>query len=338
MAECEDFTMKQFIAKLHRLAKQHPKRICFPEATEERTIEAVKIILRKKIAKPILIGDFKEIAAALKKHHLSPSAVTIRDPKNDANFSRYVKQFLFIRKEHGLQKQDAEKLLLEPIYFATMMLKAGNADGVISGAIHPTAHTLRPAFQIIKTHEKFHKASGVFFMVMNRKLLLFADCSVNVAPDAKDLAEIALDTATTAKMLGITPRIALLSFSTNGSAQHHYVDKVREAAALAQAKAPRLKISGEMQVDAALVPVIAKQKCPEYAVKGDANVLIFPNLDTGNIAYKLVERLAKANAIGPIIQGLNKPVNDLSRGCSVNDIVDVTAVTVLQAQGKLRYS
>ncbi|MEK6867931.1 MAG: phosphate acetyltransferase [Nanoarchaeota archaeon] len=329
--------MKQFIAKIFREAKKNPKRICFPEATEPRTIEAVRIILKKKIAKPILVGNQKEIAAALKKHHLAIDAVTIRDPKNDANFSRYLKELLSIRKEHGLQEKEARKLLEEPIYFATMMLHMGNADGVISGAIHPTAHTLRPAFQIIKTHEQFHKASGVFFMVLNKKLLLFADCSVNVAPDAKDLAEIAIDTATTAQMLGIKPKVAMLSFSTYGSAQHHYVDKVREATAIVQAKRSDLIVGGEMQVDAALVPVVAAQKCSKSPVQGDANVLIFPNLDAGNIAYKLVERLAKANAIGPIIQGLNKPVNDLSRGCSVADIVEVTAVTVMQAQGKLRY-
>jgi phosphate acetyltransferase len=329
--------MKQFIAKILREAKKNPKRICFPEATEPRTLEAVKIILQKKIAKPILVGDRKEIVAALKKYKISADAVTIRDPKNDANFSRYLKEFLLIRKEHGLQEKEARKLLEEPIYFATMILQQGNADGVISGAIHPTAHTLRPAFQIIKTHEKFHKASAVFFMVLNKKMLLFADCSVNVAPDAKDLAEIAIDTATTAQMLGLKPRVAMLSFSTYGSAQHHYVDKVREATALVQAKCPKLAVGGEMQVDAALVPVVAAQKCPKSTVQGNANVLIFPNLDAGNIAYKLVERLAKANAIGPIIQGLNKPVNDLSRGCSVADIVEVTAVTVMQAQGKLRY-
>ena len=273
----------------------------------------------------------------LKKHKIRSDTVTIKDPKKDANVSKYVKKFLEIRKEHGLQEKEAKQLLQEPIYFATMMLRQGNVEGVISGAIHPTAHTLRPAFQIIKTHEKFHKASGVFFMVMNKKLLLFADCSVNVAPDAKDLAEIALDTVTTAQMLGIKPKVAMLSFSTYGSAQHHYVDKVREATAIVQVKNPKLIVGGEMQVDAALVPIVAKQKCPKSKVHGDANVLIFPNLDAGNIAYKLVERLAKANAIGPIIQGLNKPVNDLSRGCSVEDIVDVTAVTVLQAQGKLKY-
>src|SRR3989338_29236 len=329
--------MKQFISKIIREAQKNPKRICYPEATEPRTIEAVKIILKKKIAKPILVGNKKEIAAALKKHHLATDAVTIRDPTNDANFSRYLKELLSLRKEHGLQEKEARKLLEEPIYFATMMLHMGNADGVISGAIHPTAHTLRPAFQIIKTHEKFHKASAVFFMVLNNKLLLFADCSVNVAPDAKDLAEIAIDTATTAQMLGITPKVAMLSFSTYGSAQHHYVDKVREATAIVQAKKPKLCVGGEMQVDAALVPIIAAQKCPKSSVQGDANVLIFPNLDAGNIAYKLVERLAKANAIGPIIQGLNKPVNDLSRGCSIADIVEVTAVTVMQAQGKLKY-
>lgn len=337
MAECEDFIMKQFIAKILREAKKNPKRIAYPEATEPRTLKAVKIILQKKIAKPILVGNEKEIIFALKKYKIKKEAITIIDPSTSSRFSFYIKKLLEIRKEHGLQKKEAEQLLREPIYFATMMLEYGDADGVISGAIHPTSHTLRPAFQIIKTHEQFHKASGVFFMVLNKKLLLFADCSVNVAPDAKDLAEIAIDTATTAHMLGIKPKVAMLSFSTYGSAQHHYVDKVHEATELVQAKRPHLVIGGEMQVDAALVPEIAASKCPKSPVQGDANVLIFPNLDAGNIAYKLVERLAKANAIGPIIQGLNKPVNDLSRGCSVADIVEVTAVTVMQAQGKLRY-
>ncbi len=329
--------MKQFIAKILREAKKNPKQICYPEAPEERTMKAVKIIVQKRIATPILVGNEKEILTALKKYKIKREKVTIKDPETSSKNCQYLKKLLEIRKEHGLQKKEAEKLLQEPIYFATMMLKQGDADGIISGAIHPTAHTLRPAFQIIKTHEKFHKASGVFFMILNKKLLLFADCSVNVAPDAKDLAEIAIDTATTAQMLGIKPRVAMLSFSTYGSAEHHYVNKVREATAIVQAKCPSITIGGEMQVDAALVPVIAKQKCPNSKIQGNANVLIFPNLDAGNIAYKLVERLAKANAIGPIIQGLNKPVNDLSRGCSVADIVEVTAITVMQAQGKLRY-
>ena len=329
--------MKQFIAKLIREAQKNPKRIAYPEATEPRILKAIKIIVQKGIAKPILVGNEKEIISALKKYKIKKEKIIIVDPQTSKKYRDYVKKLVALRKEHDLQKKEAEQLLKEPIYFATMMLHCGDADGVISGAIHPTAHTLRPAFQIIKTHEKFHKASGVFFMVLNKRLLLFADCSVNVAPDAKDLAEIAIDTATTASMLGIKPRIAMLSFSTYGSAQHHYVDKVREATELVQAKLPNLLVGGEMQVDAALVPAIAAQKCPNSPVQGDANVLIFPNLDAGNISYKLVERLAKANAIGPIIQGLNKPVNDLSRGCSVQDIVEVTAVTVMQAQGKLRY-
>jgi len=329
--------MKQFIAKIIQEAKKNPKRIAYPEATEQRTLHAIKIIIQKKIAKPILIGNQEEILVALKKYNISKENITIVDPERTEKRSFYIKKFVEIRKEHCLQKAEAQKLLQEPIYFATMMLKCNDADGVISGAIHPTAHTLRPAFQIIKTHKHFHKASGVFFMVLNKKLLLFADCSVNVAPDAKDLAEIAIDTARTAQMLGIKPKVAMLSFSTYGSAQHHYVDKVREATVLVQERCPKLYVGGEMQVDAALVKAVAQQKCAQSKVQGDANVLIFPNLDAGNIAYKLVERLAKANAIGPIIQGLNKPINDLSRGCSVADIVEVTAVTVMQAQGKLRY-
>ena len=324
--------MKQFIAKILREAKKNPKRICYPEATEPRTLEAIKIILKKNIAVPILIGDRREIVAALKKHNMPEDILTIRDPKNDANFSRYLKEFLHIRKEHGLQKKEAEKLLQEPIYFATMMLHQGNADGVISGAIHPTAHTLRPAFQIIKTHEKFHKASGVFFMVLNKKLLLFADCSVNVAPDAKDLAEIAIDTATTARMLGIKPRVAMLSFSTYGSAQHHYVDKVREATAIVQARIPKLSVGGEMQVDAALVPIVAAQKCPSSKVQGNANVLIFPNLDAGNIAFKLINQMADVKSLGPVLIPSNCSINIMARTATSSEIVNMATITALLAQ------
>ncbi len=331
--------MKRFVAKLYRDAAKTPKRIVFPEATESRVLEAIKEIIKKKIALPILIGNTTNIKNALKKHKIIENKIVIVDPTKSKNYPFYVEKFISIRKTHGkkISKRNAETLLLEPIYFGTMMVQSCHADGLISGVAHPTAHTLRPAFQIIGTHKKFHKASGVFFMVLEKRLLLFADCCVNIAPDAKDLAEIALDTAKTARMMGFTPKVAMLSFSTHGSAEHYFVDKVREATSIARSMNKGLIIDGEIQVDAAIIPTIAKRKCPQSLLKGEANILIFPNLDVGNIAYKLVERLAHANAIGPIIQGLAKPINDMSRGCSARDIVEVAAVTVLQAQGKITY-
>jgi len=212
------------------------------------------------------------------------------------------------------------------------MVHLNNADGLVSGSVHSTADTVRPALQIIKTKEQFHKVSSLFLMILQERLLIFADSAIMINPDAKDLAEIAIDTVETAKKFNIEPKVAFLSFSTHGSAKHPMVEKVTEATAIAQAKKPEVLFEGDLQVDAALVPEVAKLKCPNSKIKGDANVLIFPDLQSGNIAYKLVERLAKASAVGPIIQGLNKPVNDLSRGCSVQDIVDVTAITAVEAQ------
>jgi phosphate acetyltransferase len=327
--------MKQFVAKLFKEAVKDPKRIVFPEATEPRVLEAVKEITRRKIAHPILVGDEGKIIQGLKNYNISEKKVTFIDPSHYPLY--YVKKYIAIRKKHEkkITVKQAIKTLTEPIYFGTMMVQCGEADGLVSGSVHPTSHTLLPAFKIIGTQQRFHKASGVFFMVLDKKLLLFADCSVNVDPDAKDLAGIAIDTAKTTQMMGITPRVAMLSFSTHGSAQHQMVDKVKKATAIVRKKMPGLVVDGEVQVDAALVASVSRLKGSSLA--GKANILIFPDLNSGNIAYKLVERLAYANAIGPIIQGLKKPVNDVSRGCSSRDIVEVTAVTVMQAQGKIRY-
>ncbi|HJX05586.1 MAG TPA: phosphate acetyltransferase, partial [Candidatus Nanoarchaeia archaeon] len=257
----------------------------------------------------------------------------IRDPKFDANYEHYVQEYLKLRKKKGMTLEEAKKTMLLPHFFGAMMIKQGQADGMVSG-INSETKPFIPSFQIIGTHEAFEKVSGLFMMVWpeDGRLLFFADCSTIIDPDAKDLAQIAINTAETAKKFGVEPKIAMLSFSTKGSARHAIVDKVIEATKIAQYKRPDLIIDGEMQVDSALVPEVAKKKCPDSPIQGDANVLIFPDLDAGNIAYKLVERLAKAHAVGPIQQGLNMPVNDLSRGCSVQDIVDIAVITVAEAQ------
>ncbi|MBD3361010.1 phosphate acetyltransferase, partial [Candidatus Peregrinibacteria bacterium] len=231
-----------------------------------------------------------------------------------------------------LTEKEAQKLVKDVNYFGTMMVYTNDADGMITGAAHETADSVRPALQIIKTKEKFHKASGIYFMVLENRLLLFADTAITINPNSHDLVDITLDTAETAKKFGIKPKIALLSFSSKGSAKHPFVDKVKEAVELAKDKRPDLTIDGELQVDAALVPEVAKRKCPDSPLKGKANILIFPDLEAANIGYKLVERLAKAKAVGPFLQGLKKPVNDLSRGCDYKDIVNATAFTVCECE------
>ncbi|MBU0461183.1 MAG: phosphate acetyltransferase [Nanoarchaeota archaeon] len=322
------------LAKIHKKATKRPMRIVYPEATEPRTLHAVYEVVKQKIAYPVLVGDPKEIEKAIKKiePRLDKSKLTIIDNTRWPLRKRYAKRIYELRKHKGMTQQQAMKLLDEPIYFGTMMVKMGDADGLISGAVHSTAHTLMPALQIIKTHKKFHRVSGIFIMECRNKTYLFADCAVNIYPDQKTLADIAMDSSKTATELGMKPRIAMLSFSTKGSAHHPSVDTVVKATRTVKKKMPRLVIDGELQVDAAIVPIVGRLKAPNSPIKGDANILIFPNLAAGNIAYKLVQRLGNAKAIGPIIQGLAKPVNDLSRGCSIQDIIDITAVTVVQAQ------
>lgn len=316
--------MEKLLKKIRTLAKKHPKKIVFPEPQDPRVLKAVKIILQKKYAEVVLIGKKK-----------IKSAESI-DPVNSPYYDKFVKKLVALRKKKGMATTKAKELMKNPIYFAAMMLYSGKVDGMVSGSMTPTADTVRAALQIIGTEKKFHKVSGMFIMILGEKRLFFADTAVTINPDAKDLAGIAIDTAETAKQFGIRPAVAMLSFSTKGSAKHPFVDKVKEATAIVKSKKPRLKIEGEVQVDTALVPGVSKLKCPKCKIKGDANVLIFPDLQSGNIAYKLVQRLAGAYAVGPILQGLKKPVNDLSRGCSVEDIVNVTCITVLQAGGKFK--
>lgn len=317
---------------IKKKAKKDPKRVVFPEGAEERVLKAVKIMIAENIVKPILISKASEIKKKAKKIGLDLKDINVIDPLKSKKLGLYSKKFYELRKNKGISLGQAKEIMKDENYFGTMMVHLGDADGMVSGAIHPTADTLRPALQIIKTKEKFHRVSGVFFMILKERLLFFADAAVEINPDAKDLAEIAIDTAETAKRFGVVPRIAMLSFSTHGSSKHPLVDKVKEATEIVKYKRPDLIIDGEIQVDAALNPKVTKIKCPNSILRGSANILIFPDLQSGNISYKVEEYLGNANAIGPILQGLKKPVNDLSRGCTVEDIVEVSMITVVEAQ------
>lgn len=326
--------MRSFIESMKTLARKDKKRIVFAESWEEKILKASEILVKEGIAIPYLIGDRAQIEKKASEFGVNTTGFEVRDPRFDANLEAYSKEYAAKRKERGVTLEGAKQKMLLNHYFAAMMLQMGHADGYVGG-LNSEFKPFIPAFEIIGVHTKFHKVSGMFLMVWDDgRLLFFADCSTVIDPDAKDLAEIAIDTAESSKKFGITPRIAMLSFSTFGSARHPRVDKVIEATKIVKHRRPDLIIEGEMQVDAALVPEVAKKKCPKSVIQGDANILIFPDLDSGNIAYKLVERLAKAHAVGPIEQGLNKPVNDLSRGCSVEDIVDVATLTVVEAQAR----
>ena len=327
--------MAKLLKQLKKQAAKNPKRIVFPESTEERILKACKIIMRKGIAKVILIGDEEKIRAKAKKMSINIKKAEIVNHLNSEKLEEYAEELYDIRKKNGMTLDKARETLKDETYFGTMMVHKGDADGLVSGAVHTTAHTVRPALQIIKTKEKYHRVSGLFLMFVRRKVYFFADCAININPDADTLADIAIDSEKTAKKFGIEPRVAMLSFSTHGSGgDNPVIQKMRKAIDIVKKRMPRLNIDGEMQVDAAIDPVVCKVKCPNCIFKGFANVFIFPDLNCGNISYKLVERLGGAEAVGPILQGLKKPVNDLSRGCNVDDIVNVTAITVVEAQGK----
>lgn len=330
--------MQNFLRKVKSIARKDPKFIVFPESDDERILKAVAKILKEKFAKPILIGDKRKIQSAYKKLKLKIDWKNLKtiDPTDKTLIKKYSEALFLLRKDKGVTEKEARTLIKDTNYFGTMIIQLGDADGMITGATHPTANSIRPVLQIIKTREKFHKVSGIFFMVLHNKPLLFADAAITIEPNSHDLRDIAIDTAETAKMFGIKPKIALLSFSTKGSAKDPLVDKVTEAVALIKDRRPDLLVDGELQVDAALVPEVAKRKCPDSPLKGAANILIFPDLQSANIAYKLVERLAKAKAIGPLLQGLKKPVNKLSRGCSWQDIVNIAAFTVCECQHAIK--
>lgn len=311
-------------------AKKNQKTIVFPEAEDDRILKAIDILLRKKIVKIILLGNPKRIASKLNELKLKCPSLKVIDPlRPQIDFSN---DLYNLRKAKGITPNEAKELLKEPIYYGTMMVKKNLADGLVSGAAHPTSHTFRPALQIIKTDKNTITASTFFIIDVGGRILFFSDCALNIEPDANQLADIAVSTSNSAKKFGFKPKVAMLSFSTKGSGQHPVLKKVINATLIAKTKLKNVIIDGEFQVDAALVPEVAKLKAKSSKIQGDANVLIFPDLNSGNIGYKLVERLAKAKAIGPITQGLAKPVNDLSRGCSVEDIIHVAAITSIQAQ------
>jgi len=322
-------------------ARKHNKRIVLPEGYEERTIRAADIALAENIARIILIGDPAEIksrAAALGLKNLERA--TLVNPKSHSKKEHYVSMMVELRKNKGMTGEEASKLIEDPLYLGVLMIKNGDADGEVSGADHATGDVVRPALQYVKTAPGITVVSGAFIMILPDKsfgengVLIFADGGVHPDPTDKELAEIAIATANTARALGgFEPKVALLSFSTKGSATHEMVDKVISATRIAQQMAPDLLIDGELQGDAALVEAICIKKAPGSKIAGKANVLIFPDLNCGNIAYKLVQRLAHAEAIGPILQGMAAPINDLSRGCSVNDIVSMIAITANQAAG-----
>jgi len=315
------------------------KRIVLPESLEERTLKAADEILRDGLARIILLGapdKIRQVAADQGLQHIDKA--TILDPASHDKREEYIDLLVELRKHKGLTREKAAELVEDPLYMSTLMIKNGDADGEVAGAENATGDVLRPAFQVVKTKPGISVVSGAFIMSLKDKefgedgLLVFADCAVHPDPTEEELAEIAVSTAETTKAIaGFEPRVAMLSFSTKGSARHEMADKVIRATEIAREKRPELKIDGELQADAALIEAIGKKKAPDSDIAGKANVLIFPNLECGNIAYKLVQRLAHAEATGPVLQGMAAPINDLSRGCSVEDIVNLVAITANQA-------
>ena len=327
-----------FIERLIERAKSDVKTIVLPESTDQRVIKAAFMIKEQQVANVVLVGDEDEILKLAKG--LDLSGIKIEDPLKSDKTEEYSRIFYELRKSKGISLEQASEIMKNPLYFGVMMVKNGDADGMVAGAANSTADTLRPALQILKTAPGTKLVSAFFVMVVpdceygKDGTFIYADCGLVENPDAEQLSEIAIASAKSFKTLvQEEPKVAMLSYSSYGSAKSELTEKVITATKLAKEKAPDVAIDGELQGDAALVPAIAKTKAPESNVAGKANVLIFPDLNCGNIAYKLTERLAKAEAYGPITQGIAKPVNDLSRGCSAEDIVGVVAITAIQAQG-----
>jgi phosphate acetyltransferase len=328
-----------FIESIQEKARNNYQTIVLAEGTEERTVSAAAIIQQKKIAKLILLGDEAEVRDAAKKQGADITGIEIVNPEKSPSFDEYAKTFYEMRKAKGMTEDGAVKQMKDPLYFGAMLVKQGVAAGMVAGARNATSNVLRAALTIIRTAPGITSVSGAFVIISPKKelgesgIFIFADCAVTPNPTAEQAAEFAYISAQTAKKLaGIDPaRVAMLSFSTKGSASHELVDKMIKATQLVKENHPELEVDGELQLDAAIVPSVGLQKAPGSAVAGKANVLIFPDLQSGNIGYKLVQRFGDAEAIGPILQGMAKPVNDLSRGCSVEDIVNTVAITSCQS-------
>ena len=324
-------TPMMFEFELIERAKTNKMRIVLAEGTEERILRATDILLRRDVAEIILLGDVEEIRSKASAFGLDIAKARLIDPAKSELFDDYANTYYELRKKKGITPEQARDTMTDSTYFATMMVKKDDADGMVSGSVNTTAHTIRPAFEFIKTKPGFTVVSSVFLMCLKDRVLAFGDCAVNPNPTAQQLAEIAIASAHTAKVFGIEPRVAMLSYSTGTSGKGADVDVVVEATRIAQEIAPDLALEGPLQYDAAIDPSVAKTKMPDSKVAGKATVFIFPDLNTGNNTYKAVQRAAGAVAIGPVLQGLNKPVNDLSRGCTVPDIVNTVAITAVQA-------
>ena len=328
-----------FLGQVRKKALQANRRIVLPESSDERVIRATAQILKEGLAQVILVGNHEAIMHSAKAYEVSLSGVKIVDPYNFERLNDYVNKLVELRAKKGMTPEEAKKLLqTDPNFFGAMLVKMGDADGMVSGSASPTANVLRAGIQVIGTQPGVKTVSSVFIMELSQfkdlfgSILVFGDCSVIPVPTSEQLADIATSAAETAvRIAGINPRVALMTFSTKGSAKHECVDRIIEAGRILRERKVQFRFDDELQADAALVKSVGEIKAPLSDVSGNANVLIFPTLSAGNIGYKLVQRLAGANAYGPIIQGLNAPVNDLSRGCSVEDIVVLTAITSAQA-------
>ncbi len=329
-----------FIDEIKNRAKKDIKKIVLPESDDDRTLKATSEVLKQKFAEIILIGNRNKILERAKELSLDNiEEAEIVDPNNSENYNEFVEQFYELRKHKGMTIEKAKEFMLDNIYFGMMMVKQGYADGLVSGAVHSTSDTLRPALQILKTAPGTKLVSAFFMMIVpncaygENGVFLFSDSGLNENPDSDALSEIAISSSKSFELLtGKTPKIAMLSYSSHGSAKSELTEKVIKATNLVKEKAPDLLVDGELQLDAAIIPEVAEYKAKGSPLKGEANILIFPDLNAGNIGYKLVQRLAKAEAYGPLCQGIAKPVNDLSRGCSSKDIEGVVAITAVQAQ------
>ena len=327
-----------FIENIKQRAKQDIKTIILPEAEDKRVLEAASKVINEGFAKVILIGDKEQVENDIKENNIDLTGVEIIDIKTSTKKQEYAQKLFELRQAKGMTEVEASKLIEEPIYYGMMMLKLGEADGLVSGAAHSTSNTLRPALQILKTAPNTKLVSAFFVMCVpdceygEHGIFVYGDSGLVENPNSDELSEIAISSAKSFKnLVGAEPKVAMLSYSTYGSAKSELTEKVIEATKLVKEKNPDLIVDGELQVDAAIIPEVSKSKAPGSIVEGNANVLIFPDLNAGNIGYKLTQRLAKAEAYGPLCQGIAKPVNDLSRGCSVDDIAGVVAITAVQA-------